>query len=74
MASLPRSKPHVFHQRLTKSLRAGEPPDGELDAGESDESCKGLGEVLVVLGQASVSADPRKGPFDNPATRQDDKS
>jgi hypothetical protein len=35
---------------------------------------EGISEVLVIFGQASVSAEPRKGPFDNPATRQDDES
>ena len=48
-------------------------PDGAPDAGECDESHEGVSEVLVVLGQTSVSAEPRKGPFDNPAARQDDE-
>ena len=62
-------------RRITlKSLRPGEPPDGELDAGEGDEGGEGVSKVLVVLGQTAVSAEPRKGPFDDPATRQDDKS
>ena len=57
-----------------KSLGPGEPPDSELDAGECDEGCEGVGEVLVILGQAPVSPEPGKGSFDDPATRQDDKS
>ena len=59
---------------LTQKLRPGEAPDGELDAGEGDEGREGVSKVLVVLGQTAVSAEPRKGPFDHPATRQDDKS
>ena len=59
---------------LTKSLGPGEPSEGELDAGEGDEGGEGVSKVLVVLGQTAVSAEPRKGPFDDPATRQDDKS
>ena len=45
-----------------------------MDASECDEGREGVSEVLVIFGQAAVSAEPRKGPFDNPATRQDDKS
>ena len=55
-------------------VRPSEPPDGELDASECDEGREGISEALVVLGQATVSAEPRKGPFDNPAARQDDES
>ena len=42
--------------------------------GERDEGCEGVGEVLVGLGQTAVSAEPGKGPFDDPPARQDDES
>ena len=58
----------------SKGLRPREAPDGELEASECDEGRESVSEVLVVLGQTAVSAEPRKGPFDDPATRQHDKS
>ena len=35
-----------------------EPSEGELDAGEGNEGREGVGEVLVVLGEAAVAAEP----------------
>ena len=68
-------QPFKFRSKsLTQKLGPGEAPDGELDAGECDEGREGVGKVLVVLGQPAVSAEPREGPFDDPATRQHDKS
>jgi hypothetical protein len=51
-----------------------EPPEGELDAGDCDESREGISEVHVVLGEAAIAAEPGKGRFDDPAARQDDES
>lgn len=42
-----------------------------MDAGEGDEGGDGLGEVLVVFGDAAVAAEPGKGSLDDPAARQD---
>jgi hypothetical protein len=45
-----------------------------LDAGERDEGRERVGEVLVVPSEAAITIEPGKGPFDDPAARQDDKS
>ena len=47
----------------SKGLRPGKAPDGELEASECDEGRESVSEVLVVLGQTAVSAEPRKGPL-----------
>jgi hypothetical protein len=45
-----------------------------LDACERDEGREGVGEVLVVFGEAAIAAEPGKGSFDDPAARQDNES
>jgi hypothetical protein len=42
--------------------------------GEGDEGGEGVGEVLVVLCEATVSTEPREGALDYPAARQHDEA
>jgi hypothetical protein len=55
-------------------LRPGEPPEGQLDAGEGNEGGQGFGKVLEVLGETPVSAEPGEGALDHPAAREDDEA
>src|ERR1700733_7976491 len=57
-----------------KSLCASEASDGELDCREGYESCEGFGEVLIVLGEPTVAAEPREGSLDHPSTGQHDEA
>jgi hypothetical protein len=41
-----------------------------LDCGEGDEGGEGVGEVLVVLCEATVSTEPREGALDHGGARQ----
>ena len=45
-----------------------------MDCGECHESREGVGEVLIVLGETSVAAEPGEGPFDDPSARQHDET
>jgi|GEM_PF-6210146 len=38
-----------------------------------NEGGQGFGEVLEVLGETTVSSEPREGALDHPAARQDDE-
>jgi hypothetical protein len=45
-----------------------------LDASQGNESREGVGEVFIILGQASVSAEPRKGALGDPASSENDEA
>lgn len=47
-----------------------EPVEHQVDHGYADERFTGLRERLVVFGQATVTSQPGKGAFHNPAARQ----
>jgi hypothetical protein len=46
----------------------------ETDHCDSDHSFGNLGQLLVVLGEATPSSEPSERSFDNPAAWQDDES
>jgi hypothetical protein len=48
--------------------------DEELDGGYVDPGCRARDGRLEVLCQATVSIESGKGPFDNPAARQEPKA
>ena len=52
----------------------GQSSEHQLNHGNLDHRFTGLGEVLVVLAQTTVSAQPTEGPLDNPAPWQDMKT
>ena len=45
-----------------------------MDCGKGYESGEGVGEVFVVLGEATVAAEPGKGSLDDPSTGQHDEA
>src|ERR1700686_5031504 len=57
-----------------KSLCAGKAPDAELYGGEGYEGKEGVGEIFIVLVQASVAAEPGEGALDDPSAGQDDEA
>ena len=44
-----------------RNLRPGEPPEGRLERGEVNEGGQGFGEVLEVLGETPIAAEPGEG-------------
>jgi hypothetical protein len=55
-------------------LDHGERPDSELAAGEGNEGGQDFGEILEVLGETPVSAEPGEGALDHTAAGQDDEA
>jgi hypothetical protein len=45
-----------------------------LDGGQGYEGSERFGEVLVVLGQTAVAAEPGEGSLDDPSARQHDEA
>ena len=72
--NLNRSEPRPATKSLLKSLRASKASDGELDGGQGYEGGERFGEVLVVLGQTAVAAEPGEGSLDHPSTGQHDEA
>ena len=56
-------QPNLRASRL-KNVLPREAPDCDLDASERDEGEEGFGEVLEILGEAAVAAEPGEGSFD----------
>jgi hypothetical protein len=44
-----------------RNLCPGKPPEGQLDGGEGNEGGQGFGEVLEVLGEMPIAAEPGEG-------------
>jgi hypothetical protein len=65
---------HASRSRASLKAYTCDAPEGELDAGERDEDCERVSEILIVLGEAAITAEPGKGPLDNPTARPDDES
>jgi len=45
-----------------------------LDGRQGYEGCEGFGEVLIVLGEPAVAAEPREGSLDDPSTGLHDEA
>ena len=71
-----RSCPFVCKPPLhaATGLGPGQPPEGKLDGGDDKEGGQGLGEVFEILGQATISAEPREGELNHPSPGQDDET
>jgi hypothetical protein len=61
---LSRADPESLDSRRMVCSKA---PEHDADHGETDEASNGGGIALEVARQASVAADPRERPFDDPA-------
>lgn len=51
-----------------------EPVNHQIDHGNQDHRLAAVGQRFIVFGQSPVTAEPRKGAFDNPAFGQHDES
>lgn len=45
-----------------------------MNRGEGDEGEEGVGEVLIVLGEATIAAEPGESSLDDPSSRQHDEA
>jgi hypothetical protein len=64
--ALARKRLHAELSEPDLKVYTRESPEGELKAGEGYEGREGIGEILVVLGEAPIAAEPGKGAFDDP--------
>ena len=64
----------VILKTYIKSLRPRQAADTELNGGERDKGRQCRREVLVILGKATVAAEPGEGALHDPAPRQHDEA
>jgi len=60
--------------QLKTSWEPCEALEREPNGGQGNQRGEGVGEVLVVLGEAAVAAEPREGALDDPAPRLDNEA
>jgi sRNA-binding protein len=70
---MPKSESARLFDACTNTASAWQHPDTESGR-EGDEGEEGVGEVLEILGEAAVAAEPGEGSFNHPAARQHDEA